>query len=180
MTKQLNKKSYIIIAAVAVVLLLILSCCFCCKSKIASVNAQMIVSRSVAIRNLQQEQQAQYEELQKWLQDSDSALKKQSNADKKKELMAKFQAELQQKQIAMQQEYTAKTQQIESDIIAVVEKVAHKKGYKVVLDKNVVITGAEDITDAVIAKLEEVEADMVKKEEPAAETEAVAEKKAAE
>ncbi len=177
MKKQLTKKHYIIIAAVVVVLLL--AWCFCCCGfKVATVNAQMIVSRSVAIRNLQHEQQLQYEELQKWLQESDNALKKQTNAAKKKEMMNQFQLELQQKQIAMQQEYAAKTQKIEDDIIAVVEKVAHRKGYKVVLDKNSVIAGGKDITEDVITKLEEVEAEMVKNDSASEEVPAAEEKTA--
>ena len=167
--KKLSNKSYVIIAVVAVVVLWALCCLCCCnKGKVATVNAQMVVSRSVAIRNLQHEQQLQYEELQNWLQESDKAIKNQPTQAKKKELMLKLQAELQQKQIVMQQEYAAKTQKIEEEIIAVVEKVAHKKGFKVVLDKNSVIAGGVDITEEVVTKLEEAESDLVAKDDAVA------------
>lgn len=169
--KKLDKKSYVIIAVVAVLVLWGLCCLCCCnKGKVATVNAQMVVSRSVAIRNLQHEQQVQYEELQKWLQESDKAIKKQPTQAKKKELMMKLQGELQQKQIVMQQEYAAKTQKIEEEIVGVIEKVAHKKGFKVVLDKNTVIAGGVDITEDVVTKLEEAEADLVVKEAGDSET----------
>lgn len=158
MKKELNKNYVIAGLSVVVIALLAMCCMCCCKGKIATVNAQMIVSRSAAIRNLQHEQQLQYEELQKWLQESDKTLKAQTNSEKRKELMAKMQAELQQKQIVMQQEYAAKTQKIEEEIIGVVEKVANKKGFKVVMDKSTVIVGGVDITEEVINKLEETEA----------------------
>ena len=125
----------------------------------------MVVARSQAIRLLQQEQQEQYDSMQNWLQDSNKQLKKETSQDKRKELLAKLQAEFSQKQIAMQQQYLAKTQKIEEDIIGIIKAVADKKGYKVVMDKASVIVGGTDITDEVIASLEEAEANIVVEEE---------------
>ena len=183
MKKELNSKNYMVIAGLAIIVVLVAMCFMCCnKGKVATINAQMVVARSAAIRDLQHEQQLQYEEFQKWLQDSDKEIKKQTTAAKKKELMAKLQAELQQRQIVMQQEYAAKTQKIEEEIIAVVEKVAHKKGFKVVMDKSSVIAGGVDITEDVISKIEENEANTTtdSAEEPAEEVKAEENNEAAE
>ena len=161
-----NKKQYLVWGAITILYILLAICCFSCSTpKVATVNAPMVVARSQAIRLLQQEQQEQYDSMQNWLQDSNKQLKKETSQDKRKELLAKLQAEFSQKQIAMQQQYLAKTQKIEDDIIAIIKAVADKKGYKVVMDKASVIVGGTDITDEVIASLEEAEANIVVEEE---------------
>lgn len=163
-----NKKQYLVWGAITILYILLAICCFSCSTpKVATVNAQMVVARSQAIRLLQQEQQDQYDSMQNWLQESNKQLKKETSKDKRKELLAKLQAEFSQKQIAMQQQYLAKTQKIEDDIIAIIKDIANQKGYKVVMDKASVIVGGTDITDEVIASLEEAEANIVVEEETA-------------
>ena len=125
-----NKKQYLVWGAITILYILLAICCFSCSTpKVATVNAPMVVARSQAIRLLQQEQQEQYDSMQNWLQDSNKQLKKETSQDKRKELLAKLQAEFSQKQIAMQQQYLAKTQKIEEDIIGIIKAVADKKGY---------------------------------------------------
>ena len=70
---------------------------------------------------------------------------KMSDEDKAK-AMQQAQQELQQKEQAL-------TSAIQAKIDVVVKEVADAKGLSVVLDKNVVVYGGQDITDDVLKKL---------------------------
>jgi outer membrane protein len=175
MTNKISKKTYGIIAAVVLVVILgILLCCGCCKTKIGYVDTQAVVSRSEAFRNLQIEQQLKAAELEKWLAESDKELKKLTSPTQRKEKLAKLQAELAQKQLAMQAEFASKASPAEEEVMALINKVASKKCIKVVLAKAAIVSGGVDLTEDVLALMsgddeteeeakEEVSAD---KEEP--------------
>ncbi|MBQ9234990.1 MAG: OmpH family outer membrane protein [Alphaproteobacteria bacterium] len=177
MTDKNSKLNYWMIATVALAVVLCLVMCFrCCGMKVAVINTQNLFAHSSVIRNLQIEQQIKYAEIEKWVAESDKQIRKQPTTAKQKELMAKLQAELAQKQLAFQQEIAARSQQAEDEIVALIEKVAHKKGFKVVLVKSSLVTGGVDITDDVIAAMNNVAAaqDEQKDEETPAEADAEA------
>lgn len=170
MTKKLSKKTYMIIAAVVVVLVLGLLCCKCCGSRVGYVDTQAIVARSATFRELQMEQQLKSAELERWLADSNKELKKATSEVKRKELLAKLQSELAQKQMTMQTEFAAKATQAEDELLTLIKKVASKKCLKVVLAKATVVTGGVDITEDVLALMgndeNEENADKKVEEEP--------------
>lgn len=184
MTNKISKKTYGIIAAVVLVVILgILLCCGCCKTKIGYVDTQAVVSRSEAFRNLQIEQQLKAAELEKWLAESDKELKKLTSPTQRKEKLAKLQAELAQKQLAMQAEFASKASQAEEEVMALINKVASKKCIKVVLAKAAIVSGGVDLTEDVLALMSnddetEEEAKEETKEEVSADEEEPVETKA--
>ena len=121
-------------------------------SKIAVADVNKIVSQSSQVMALKKEQQLKMEELQKWLVNARKDVEKQSTKEGKEKLVKKYDADFQKKQQAIQKNYTAKLQSIDKEISAVIAKEAKAKGYDIVIAKNVVLYGGDDITQS-IAKL---------------------------
>ena len=121
-------------------------------SKIAVADVNKIVSQSSQVMALKKEQQLKMEELQKWLVNARKDVEKQSTKEGKEKLVKKYDGEFQKKQQAIQKNYTAKLQSIDKEISAVIAKEAKTKGYDIVIAKNVVLYGGDDITQS-IAKL---------------------------
>ncbi len=121
-------------------------------SKIAVADVNKIVSQSSQVMALKKEQQLKMEELQKWLVNARKDVEKQSTKEGKEKLVKKYDGEFQKKQQAIQKNYTVKLQSIDKEISAVIAKEAKAKGYDIVIAKNVVLYGGDDITQS-IAKL---------------------------
>lgn len=121
-------------------------------SKIAVADVNKIVSQSSQVMALKKEQQLKMEELQKWLVNARKDVEKQSTKEGKEKLVKKYDADFQKKQQAIQKNYTAKLQSIDKEISAVIAQEAKAKGYDIVIAKNVVLYGGDDITQS-IAKL---------------------------
>ena len=121
-------------------------------SKIAVVDINAVVSQSSQVMALKKEQTLKVEELQKWLQVVRSDVEKQKTQEGKDKLTKKYDAEFVKKQQALQKDYTEKLQKIDKDITEVIAKEANTQGYDVVLAKNVVLYGGDNITGK-IAKL---------------------------
>lgn len=121
-------------------------------SRIAVVDVNKVVSSSSQVMSLKKEQQLKKEELQKWLVNARKDVEKQSTKEGKEKLVKKYDGEFQKKQQAIQKNYTAKLQSIDKEISAVIAKEAKAKGYDIVIAKNVVLYGGDDITQS-IAKL---------------------------
>ena len=121
-------------------------------SKIAVVDINAVVSQSSQVMALKKEQTLKVEELQKWLQVVRSDVEKQKTQEVKDKLTKKYDAEFVKKQQALQKDYTEKLQKIDKDITEVIAKEANTQGYDVVLAKNVVLYGGDNITGK-IAKL---------------------------
>ena len=121
-------------------------------SKIAVADVNKIVSQSSQVMALKKEQQLKMEELQKWLVNARKDVEKQSTKEGKEKLVKKYDADFQKKQQAIQKDYTSKLQSIDKEISAVIAKEAKAKGYDIVIAKNVVLYGGDDITQS-IAKL---------------------------
>ena len=121
-------------------------------SKIAVADVNKIVSQSSQVMALKKEQQLKMEELQKWLVNARKDVEKQSTKEGKEKLVKKYDADFQKKQQAIQKDYTSKLQSIDKEISAVIAKEAKTKGYDIVIAKNVVLYGGDDITQS-IAKL---------------------------
>lgn len=118
-------------------------------SKIAVADVNKIVSQSSQVMALKKEQQLKMEELQKWLVNARKDVEKQSTKEGKEKLVKKYDGEFQKKQQAIQKNYTVKLQSIDKEISAVIAKEAKAKGYDIVIAKNVVLYGGDDITGAI-------------------------------
>ena len=122
-------------------------------SKVAVIDVNGVLSQSSQVMALKKEQKRKAEELQKWITTARADVDKQKTQDGKEKLIQKYDAEYNKKQQAMQKEYTAQLQKIDSDITAVIAKEAQSKGYDVVLSKSVVLYGGTDLTGAIVKSI---------------------------
>ena len=146
--KKYYKPALVILAAFALGFAL---CCLCCSSsRIATIDVARIAASSSALAKLNQKQQQDMAELQKWIKEAQADVKKQKSKQQRDELTKKYDEELMQKQQTLQQEYSATLKAIDTEISSLIEKKAKSKGYGVVLAKDSVVTGGKDITDDIL------------------------------
>ncbi len=145
------KKGYVALIAVLAFALGAVACCgYCCfKSKVAVVDIMSIVSKSEQVQNLKAQQAAQSEALGQWLQAAQAEVEKIEDKKKKEELSQQRAAEFVQKRDAVAQQYATLLEEADKSITNSIIEVAKKKGYKLVVPKNLVIYGSDDITDEV-------------------------------
>ena len=146
---------YVIVAVVAFILGCVCCCSMCCKktAKIAVVDVQRVVSQARPVAELRQDVQTQMGNLQQWIDASNAEINKIESQEKKDALTKQRQAELSQKQQAIQSDYAEKLQKLDAELTATIEKTAKAEGFNMTLTKNSVATGGVDITDKVIANL---------------------------
>jgi len=140
-----------IVAIVVAVAICAALCCRCCRT--AVVNVDQIVASSSDVAELRTQRQHAITEMQKFANDANADIDKQKDEKKKEELRDKYAAELAAKQQQEQQEYTKRLQEIDDHITTLIKETAKQEGFKVVLNKAVVVSGGTDITDLVLRKL---------------------------
>ncbi len=145
------KKGYVVLTvAIAFVLGAAVCCGLCCrKSKVAVVDIMSIVGKSEQVQNLKAQQAAQTEALGQWLQAAQAEIEKVKDEAKKEELSKQRAAEFVQRRDAVAQQYATMLQEADKSITESIVKIAKKKGYKLVVPKNLVIYGSDDITEEV-------------------------------
>ena len=125
-------------------------CHLCCPARVATIDVARIAAGSSALAELNQRQQADMMEFQKWIKEAQAEVKKQKSKQQRDELTKKFDEELMQKQQALQQEYSATLKNIDTEISNIIKKAAKSKGYSVVLSKDSVVSGGTEITDEIL------------------------------
>ena len=120
------------------------------KIAIADINA--IVTSSAEVQSLKAEQNAKTRELALWLQNAQNELKKEQDKAKQASLLQQYNAVFAQKRTEIMRQYQEKLQIVSNSISKTIADEAQKKGYDIVLTKNMVVFGGVDIT-ADIAKI---------------------------
>ena len=128
--------------------------CFyvCNQNKIAIVDVTEIVAKSQQVQALKAEQAAKAKDVTEWLQNAQNEVKAESDAEKQKTLLQKYNEEFALKRDVIQQQYTEKLKTIDENITQTITDEAKKKGYKLVIAKGFTIYGGVDITED-IAKI---------------------------
>ncbi len=121
-------------------------------SKIAVVDVNTVLSKSVQFMALKKEQENKKDQLEKWISKAKTDVEKQTTDEEKMKLAKKYDEELLKKQKVIQEDYTNKLRNIDKSISAVLAQEAKNKGYDIVLPKSTVLYGGDDIT-ASITKL---------------------------
>ena len=121
-------------------------------NNIAVVDIQAIVNSSAQVKALREAQVTKVNELNSWLQNAQNKIKAEADEEKQKALLQKYNAEfaLKRRDIALQYQQELKT--VSDNISQTVAKEAEKKGYSMVIAKNIVVYGGVDITEG-IAKI---------------------------
>lgn len=118
-------------------------------SNIAVVDVQAIVNSSAQVKALKEEQATKVKELNLWLQNAQNEVNAEQDKEKQQALLQKYNAEfaLKRRDIALQYQQELKT--VSDNISQTVAKEAEKKGFSIVIAKNIVICGGVDITEHV-------------------------------
>ena len=115
-------------------------------SKIAVVDVQQVVSASSEVNDLRKENQEKTSELVSYIEKARKDVEAATDADKKKALEEKYSKELNVKREAFGQEYNQKMMSIQQNILNAVREQAVANNYDMVIAKDVVLYGGDDIT----------------------------------
>lgn len=116
------------------------------EQKIAVVDIPAVVAKSAQVQVLKKEQQAQMQDLEKWLKIVQVDVEKQQTQEGKEKLLKKYNAEFAKKKETLAKNYQSQLQAIDKSITETISATAKSKGYDIVISKNVVVYGGDDIT----------------------------------
>ncbi len=121
-------------------------------NNIAVVDVQAIVNSSAQVKALKEAQVSKINELNLWLQNAQNEVNAEQDKERQQALLQKYNAEfaLKRRDVALQYQQELKT--VSDNISQTVAKEAEKRGYSMVIAKNIVIYGGIDITED-IAKI---------------------------
>ena len=119
---------------------------------IAVVDVQSVVATSAKVKALKEEQEKKSQELAQWLQKAQNDVKAETDKAKQEALLQQYNAEFAQKRAILTEQYQKELKIVSSGIEKTIAEEAKKKGYQLVLAKNLTIYGGEDITED-IAKI---------------------------
>jgi len=119
-------------------------------SRVAVVDIAKVVASSAQVQNLKAEQDAQNAELVQWIQNAQNSVNEEKDQEKKEKLAQKLNEELNSKRNVYAQHYISALQTVEQNINSTIADEAHKKGYKFIIAKGMILGGGDDITDDII------------------------------
>jgi len=121
-------------------------------NNIAVVDVQAIVNSSAQVKALKEAQAAKVSELNAWLQNAQNEVNAEQDKERQQALLQKYNAEfaLKRRDVALQ--YQQELQIVSNNISQTIAEEAVKKGYSMVIAKNIVVYGGIDITEN-IAKI---------------------------
>lgn len=117
--------------------------------KIAVVDIQQIVASSKEITALKLEQQKQMQNMQTTIEKARAEISKEKDPVKIAQLEEKYRNEINKEKLALDKSYNEKLKAIDSKIKTAVVEKARSMNYNMVLPKNTVLFGGDDITDQV-------------------------------
>lgn len=119
--------------------------------KIAVIDVQKIVAESAQVKQLKADQEKKIIEMQNTIKTAQAEIAKEKDPAKVTALEEKYRNQINEQKLALDQDYNDKLTKIDSEIRATVIEKAKNLNYNLVLPKNIVFYGGDDITD-VIAK----------------------------
>ena len=117
--------------------------------KIAVVDIQQIVANSSEIKSLKLDQEKQMQNMQSTIEKARTEISKEKDPAKISQLEYKYRNEINKQKQALDASYNDKLKAIDSKIKTAVVEKARSMHYNLVLPKNTVLFGGDDITDQV-------------------------------
>lgn len=114
--------------------------------KIAVVDTAKIISNSSEVRNLKSEQETKMREMQNTLEKARAEISKETDPDKAAKLEEKYRDEINKQKIALDTNYNNKVSEIDKKMKTAIAEKAKNMHYDLVLPKEIVFYGGEDIT----------------------------------
>lgn len=119
--------------------------------RVATVDVQSLISKSSEVNMLKSEQQKKLETMKATVDKARQEISKETDPAKISQLEEKYRNEINDQKIALDNEYNTKLMQIDNHIKTMVVEKAKSMNYNLVLPKNMVLYGGDDIT-AEVAK----------------------------
>lgn len=120
------------------------------SSSIAVANVQEIVATSSKIQALQEEQKAKIEGLASFVNSANNEINKEKSDSIKEQLKQKYSEELAAQKAEFEAEYVKKLSEISDELSNSISEKAKDEGYDLVLSKDAVVSGADDITKELV------------------------------
>ena len=117
--------------------------------RIAVINIPQIIANSEEIKILKAEQEKSLSTMQDTIEKAKLEISKETNPQKAMQLEEKYGNEINKQKLARDKSYNQKLLAIDNKIKTAVVENAHSMHYNIVLPKNIVLFGGDDITDAV-------------------------------
>lgn len=121
-------------------------------NNIAVIDVQAVVNSSAQVKALREAQAAKVNELNLWLQSAQNEVNAEQDKERQQALLQKYNAEFFLKRNEVAQQYQKELKIVSDSISQTVATEAEKKGYQLVIAKNIVVYGGADITED-IAKI---------------------------
>lgn len=120
------------------------------QEKICVVDIQEVVNNSSEVQALKREHSAQIESLNKIVTEAQNAIAAETDPKRIVMLQDRYTAEFNRKKETINRQYDAKLAVIEAKLRRNISESAKKNKYDVVLAKNMVFYGGEDITKIIL------------------------------
>lgn len=117
--------------------------------RVAVVDVAQIVSNSSAVKALKAEQERKVVEMQSTLDRARADISRETDPAKIASLEEKYRKQINDQKLALDNDYNNKMSKIDSDIKAIIAAKSKSLNYDLVLPKNVVFFGGDDITGLV-------------------------------
>ena len=119
--------------------------------RVAIVDIQRVVANCNGIKNLKIEQEKQIQKMQSTINKAREEISKEQDPQKISALEEKYRNEINSQKLALDESYNKKLTAIDSKIKTAVVEKARSMNYNIVLPKNTVLFGGDDITEQVAA-----------------------------
>lgn len=117
--------------------------------RVAVVDIAAVISNSSEIKAIKAEQEKQILAMQNTINKAREEISKESNPQKIAQLEEKYRKQINDEKLALDAEYNKKLTAIDSKIKTAVVEKARSMNYNIVLPKNTVLFGGDDITEQV-------------------------------
>lgn len=114
--------------------------------KIAVVDVQALAANSNAVKKLKTDQEKKLQNIQSTLEKARTEMSKETDSAKLQAIEQKYRDDINKQKSAMDSEYNVKFAAIDKNIRNAVVEKARAMNYNIVLPKNMVLLGGDDIT----------------------------------
>lgn len=117
--------------------------------KVATVDLSELITNSASVKALKSTHEKQLADIEKTLEQARIEISNETNPDKIAKLEEKYRKDVSDKKFQMDKNYNDKLLELDKSIKAQVAQKAKELNYTVVLPKNMVLFGGEDITNLI-------------------------------
>ena len=118
--------------------------------KIGYVNVDELLAASKSLKAAEDQRAKQTTEMLKWYDTASADIQKQTTDAARKNLVKKYEAQLTQKKKTIRDAYAKKVSEIDKQLSSSINQKASAMGYNLVLKKDSVLFGGDDITAQIL------------------------------